>query len=87
MKAVPKDYKERMELFERGREFLVTFTREYLSQLQLEKHTDQTMVAMKIERVVMGLVLAERKLKIGIMTAKIDDLELFEHMDRVKGER
>lgn len=74
MKAVPKDYKERMELFERGREFLVTFTREYLNQLQLEKHTDQTMVAMKIERVVMGLVLAERKLKIGIMTAKLDDL-------------
>lgn len=73
MKAVPKDYKERIELFERGRELLVSFTRDYLSRIEFEKLTDQTVVAVRIERVVMGLVLAERRLKARVMTAKLGD--------------
>lgn len=78
MKSNLKDQEEqdelRAELFRRGSHLMVDFTREYLNRLQLEKHTDQTMVAIKIERVVMGLVLAERKLKARLMTAKLDDL-------------
>lgn len=73
MRPVPKDYKDRIELFERGRELLVEFTRDYLKRIEFEKQTDQTMVAMRIERVVMGLVLAERNLKEHLMSAKIGE--------------